>query len=189
MRTNRIHIAGGPGAGKSTLALRLGRQLDVESYKLDDIAYDPISGIEQPLSLRLQHINSIAAKPAWITEGVYLRWTNQLFQSADLIIWLDVPLRVALFRKIPHHLRRSLSGEYPHAGMRNQIDHTLFVWRYYTGLADVRPATPDNDRAVTRAATAQALAPFTAKVVRCQTMHEVDVLTTQLEARTFQAQR
>ncbi len=95
---------------------------------------------------------------------------------SDLIVWLDVPMRVALFRKIPHHLKRSLTGRYPHAGMRNQVDHTLFVWRYYMNESGEEPAVRRDDRLVNRSATAQSLEPFTFKVVRCHTTDDVDVL-------------
>ncbi len=128
-KPKRIHIIGGPGAGKTTLALRLGRLLGAEPYKLDEIAYARDPEIRQPLSVRLDRIRSIAAEPTWITEGVYLWWTNQLLDSADLIVWLDIPLRVAILRKFPHHLKRSLTGGYPHAGMRNQMHHLRFIWR------------------------------------------------------------
>ena len=148
-KPSQIHIIGGPGAGKTTLAKRLSQSLNVETHKLDEIAYDPDSRSKQPLSSRLGQINSIASKPTWITEGVYLWWTEQLLLNADLIVWLDIPLLVALWRKIPHHLRRGLTGGYPHAGMRNQVDHNLFVWRYYRRTADLAPGFDDDDTAVT----------------------------------------
>ena len=134
MAANRIHIIVGPGAGKSTLALRLGKRLGVEPHKLDDIAFNPRSWRANPLSIRLKDIELIAAQTIWITEGVYLWWTDHLLTLADLIVWLDIPMRVALLRKIPHHLKRSLSGGYPHAGIRNPVDQTLFVWKYYMTL-------------------------------------------------------
>ncbi len=51
--------------------------------------------------------------------------------EADVIVWLDLPMWVALARKLPHHLRRTLMGGYPHAGMRNQLDHTRFMGSYH----------------------------------------------------------
>ena len=153
--------------------------MGVKPHKPDDIAFDPESGSARPLSVRAGDIELIAAQPCWITERVYLWWTERLLTLSDLIVWLDVPMRVALFRKIPHHLQRSLSsltGRYPHAGMRNQVDHTLFVWRYYMNESGEEPAVRRDDRLVNRSPTAQSLEPFTAKVVRFHTTDDVDVL-------------
>ena len=38
--TNRIHIIGGAGSGKTTLARRLGTLLDAPYYDLDEIGYE-----------------------------------------------------------------------------------------------------------------------------------------------------
>ena len=181
MRARRIHVVGGPGAGKSTLAQRLASKLGIEPHKLDDIAFDPKTGAARPLSSRIRDVNSIAARSAWVAEGVYLGWTDQLLASADLIVWLDVPMRVALFRKIPHHLKRSLTAGYPHAGMRNQLEHTYFLWRYYMNSSGKAEGPPHDDRLVTRAATGRALDLFARKVVRCQTTDEVDNLCHRIE--------
>ena len=176
MRAQRIHVIGGPGAGKSTLARRLASKLCIEPHKLDDLAFEPQTGAIRPLSSRIRDINSIAAKSAWVVEGVYLGWTDPLLALADLIVWLNVPMHVALFRKIPHHLKRSLTAGYPHAGMRNQLEHTYFLWQYYMNSGGEAAVSPQDDRLVTRAATARALEPFAHKVVRCQSTDEIDTL-------------
>ena len=100
---------------------------------------------------------------------------------ADLIFWLDAPMRVALLRKIPHHLKRSLTAGYPHAGMRNQLEHTHFLWRYYMSSGGEVAASSHDDRLVTRAGAARALEPFAHKVVRCQTTDEIDTLCHSIE--------
>ena len=100
---------------------------------------------------------------------------------ADLIVWLDVQMRVAPLRKIPHHLKRGLTAGYPHAGMRNQLEHTHFLCRYYMSSGGEAAISPHDDKLVTRAATAGALEPFARKVVRCQTRDEVDNLCHRIE--------
>lgn len=173
----RVHIVGGPGTGKTHLATLLGRERGIDPWKLDDIAFDSNSRVASPLAKRLRDVDVIVATPSWVAEGVYLGWTDKLFAHADVIIWLDLPMRVALARKLPHHLRRTLRGRYPHAGMRNQLDHTRFMWRYYRSGAAADLAAGDDDTTITRAATAQALTTFSDKVVVCRRPADVNALT------------
>ena len=176
----RVHIVGGPGSGKTTLSKRLARERGVEPLRLDDIAFEPSSAIAAPQAKRLSDVDSIVAEPSWVTEGIYPGWTGRLFAEADVIIWLDLPMWLAFARKLPHHVRRTLTGGYPHAGMQNQLDHTRFMLKYYRGGAVPTPASGDDDRMTTRAATARALAPFSEKVVRCQKTKEVQALSVTL---------
>ena len=48
-RAHRIHIVGGPGSGKTTIALDLGRRLDVPAYDLDEVGYEGGAGDQRPL--------------------------------------------------------------------------------------------------------------------------------------------
>ena len=177
MAAPRIHIVGGPGSGKTTLSIRLARERGVEPLRLDDIAFDPSSGVAARLAERLSGVDSILAEPSWVTEGIYLGWTDRLFAEADVVIWLDLPMWVALTRKVPHHLRRTLAGGYPHAGMRNQLDHMRFMWRYYRSRAVADPTSEDDDKMTTRAETARVLTPLSAKVVRFQRTNEFKALS------------
>ena len=74
-RTNRAHIVRGPGSGKTTIALGMGRRLDVPTYDLDEIGYEGGAGDQRPLSARLADVSAIAAQAGWVTEGVFLGWT------------------------------------------------------------------------------------------------------------------
>jgi adenylate kinase family enzyme len=86
---NRIHIIGGPGSGKSTLANQLGEALDLPVHALDNLAYEGPEFNPRPREYSAEHALELAAQPQWITEGVFLGWTDPLLQRADVIIWVD----------------------------------------------------------------------------------------------------
>lgn len=84
----RIHVIGGPGSGKTTLAREIGAYLGIEVHELDQIAFTGPDYAERPLPERVADLHLIAHRPAWITEGLFL-WTDELLAHADIIVWLD----------------------------------------------------------------------------------------------------
>ena len=85
----RIHIIGCGGSGKTTLARQLAAAFEAPCYELDGIGYDGHS--KRSLENRLHDVRQIAAQPQWVSEGGYLWWVDELLQSADVIVWLDLP--------------------------------------------------------------------------------------------------
>jgi len=169
----RIHVIGGPGSGKTTFARRLATLDALPVYDLDVIGYAGGAGPKRPLDVRLTDVRLIAAQPAWITEGSFLWWTEELMERADVIVWLDVSWRLAAWRIIRRHVFASLARTNRHWGIGRLLSFLRSARRYYVGSAR-SPTGPDDDNAVTAAATAQALATFDAKVVRCRRDADVD---------------
>ena len=168
----RIHIVGGPGSGKTTLARRLAIRDALPVHDLDAVAYERGAGPKRPLDLRLADARRIAAGPAWVTEGIYLWWTDELLRAADAIVWLDLPWRIAARRIVVRHARASLAGTNRHRGIRKLVTFLRSTRSYHHGPA-VAPAAPDDDGAITRSATARILSPYADKLVHCRTPAEV----------------
>ena len=178
-RPGRVHITGGPGSGKSTRASRLGRQLGVPVHDLDWVGWGGTGGL-RPLAVLLPEVYIIAAEPEWITEGAMLGWTDPLFRAADLVIWLDVPWRVALWRMVLRHIRAELRGNNRHRGVGRLLRFLWYTRHYYTGSAPPGLIPMDGDGQETRRETVHRLAAYPDKSIRLRRPAVVRALLTRI---------
>jgi adenylate kinase family enzyme len=165
----KIYVIGPSAAGKTRLARRLGERLDLPVYDLDRIAYTDYKWTVRPRADKLLAVEQILSQPGWIAEGGHLGWTEPLLEAADLIVWLDVPLRTTLARR-NRRLRRK--------PIRFQIEQAWWQIRWY-----VLPywAGQDLDRLPSRAATYHFLKKRMAKVRRYRRNPSVDLVEAALQ--------
>jgi adenylate kinase family enzyme len=92
----RIAILGGGGAGKSTLARRLGAALGLPVIHLDRIVFGPGWSRNPPDVVRDKLAQSLGE--AWVVDGTYAEASRITLPRADLILWLDQPRWLRLYR-------------------------------------------------------------------------------------------
>lgn len=96
----RILIVGGPGAGKSTFAIRLGQALSLPVFHMDALGWRPTGPV--PLDQLLPKLEELAAGPEWVIEGVLALRHPALARRADLVLFLDLHRR----RRVWNWLKR-----------------------------------------------------------------------------------
>ena len=95
----KIVIIGSAGAGKSTLARKLGELLKIEVIHLDHHFWQP-GWKEYSIKSRIAIQRDFFAMPQWIIEGTYLDSSDDRLNAADTIIFLDIQRLICLWRVI-----------------------------------------------------------------------------------------
>jgi adenylate kinase family enzyme len=170
----RIHIIGGSGSGKTTLAKKLASHLDIPYYEIDVVGWENGHGALRPFEVRLRNIHAIAIQPSWVTDNSFAGWTNELLEAADVIVFLDLPWRVACWRIITRHLRASLAGTNRHKGLLKLYRFLESAKQYYTSTSKVNG---------TQLGELCYLQPYNNKVIRCRKPSDVEVFFCQVTAQ------
>ncbi len=93
------------GNGKTTIGRILAERLGVPFYELDALHHGPDWSEPTPEDFRAI-VEPIVESKAWVIDGPYRGKLGDLvLEGADLVVWLDLPLRVWL----PRLLRRTAS--------------------------------------------------------------------------------
>ena len=99
----RIMILGQPGAGKSWLAREIGARTGLPVVHMDHIHWQ--SGwVERPIAEKLRLARAVEAGEAWIFEGGLSATYASRAARADLILWLDPPFALRVWRVIRRNL-------------------------------------------------------------------------------------
>ena len=89
----RINVTGNAGAGKSTLARRISRALQLPLIEMDRIVWE--SGWQPvPSEMRRDRLLPLLEGDSWIVDGVSRHARHQ----ADLVIFLDLPPLLCAWR-------------------------------------------------------------------------------------------
>lgn len=108
MKYNKILILGGICTGKTTLAKKISKILNIKTYEIDNIAYKRRDvHIKRLPKERDKKLKKILQRKKWILEGFYSRsWVYPIYRKADLIILLNIKLSTAKKRIMIRYLKR-----------------------------------------------------------------------------------
>jgi adenylate kinase family enzyme len=134
MNYNRIYIIGNSASGKTSLAKKLSKILEIKSYDLDDFYWERKFTKKRAPAKVEKLVRKVTHQKRWIIEGVYSSCITCSLDMADLIIWLDYPFRVIAWRLI----RRQIMSKQK---IRHLLDFLHYVYDYYR-----KPAHKHYDR-------------------------------------------
>lgn len=122
----KIALFGPPATGKTTLARWLSVQLGHPHTDLDDLLFTP--GGPLPLEEFRRQAGEITRRDEWIVEGNFSKLANVVWHRADVLVWLDFPLALIVYRIVRRSLRQ-LAGRDDSAQARRLTWSTAFFSR------------------------------------------------------------
>lgn len=135
----RLVIKGSSGAGKSTLARALSCQLELPHIELDALHHGVAWSAASAQELSARVLAALDDERGWVVDGNYDSKLGPLvLDRADLVVWLDLPLRTKLARLARRSARRWLTGQELWNGNRETLSgllwgtDALFAWAVRT---------------------------------------------------------
>jgi adenylate kinase family enzyme len=109
----KILIIGIVASGKTTLAQRLSKRMNVPWYELDSIVHyqTPTGRSKRTAEEQFEVLKEIDKNDAWIFEGTDRESYQCLYKMADTIIFLDTPLWKRRVRILTRFLKQKLGIE------------------------------------------------------------------------------
>ena len=128
----RIAIIGSGGAGKSTLARRLGATLGVEVIHLDAVYWrEGWNATPSPEWERT--VAALVQRESWIMDGNFAGTLDTRCRAADTLIFLDVPRSVCFCRVLYRQLAywgRTRPDMAPGCPEKLDAGFLQWIWRY-----------------------------------------------------------
>ena len=121
----RINVVGTSATGKTTLAAALASSLRVPHVELDALHWEP-GWTEAPDDVLRERVRTAIAGDAWVADGNYAKVRDLLWERAEAVVWLDLPLRTVLWRYLTRTIRRVGRREELWSGNRETLSDHLF---------------------------------------------------------------
>jgi adenylate kinase family enzyme len=119
-------IASASGNGKTTLGRAIAQRLGVPFIEMDALVHGP-AWRETPNDELRARIEPVVASAGWVIDGSYRgKLGDLILDAADIVVWLDLPMRVWLPRLLRRTARRIRGDEELWNGNKETLRSAFF---------------------------------------------------------------
>lgn len=140
----RIAVIGTTGSGKTTFSRRIAAVIGAPHIELDGLFHEA-NWVQAERDVFRARVSEAIAAPAWVTDGNYSSLLRDLiWPAADVLVWLDYPFRIVIWRLFLRTMRRGLRRQELWNGNRESLRahfftrDSLFLWARKTHWAHRR---------------------------------------------------
>ena len=127
---NKIYIVGIVASGKTTLAKKLSKEMNVPYHELDCIVHVKTNNgrYKRTPKEQVEELKRIDSLGDWIIEGTYRESCKCLLDMADKIIFLDPPLWLRKYRILTRYIKQQLHIEPCHYKSDFDMLKMMYKW-------------------------------------------------------------
>ena len=122
----RINVIGTSGSGKSTFSKRIAEKLNIPYIELDALFWKA-NWTESTYEEFSHKIQKAVIEDDWVLDGNYSRIEDIKWQRVQMVVFLDLPFHLVLYRIISRSLIRGYTGQKLWAGNDETIWKHLFT--------------------------------------------------------------
>jgi adenylate kinase family enzyme len=128
----RVAVVGAVGSGKTTIARELACRIGAPHIELDALRYEP-GWVEVPEETFRGKVAASVGTDRWVIDGNYANVQDLIWLRAQLLVWIDFPLPVILWRLLRRTFGRLLTGKAFAEGNREQLQRvfssqSILIW-------------------------------------------------------------
>lgn len=125
----KILIIGSVASGKTSLARKLSRKLNINYYEIDSIVHDDRNNYKRSPEEQKKIINEINDKENdWIIEGTLRKNLFYLLDMTDVIVYLNINVRIRKWRIIKRFVKQKLRLEKSNYKPSIEMLKLMFKW-------------------------------------------------------------
>lgn len=124
----KILIVGIVASGKTTLARKLSKLLDIKHYEIDSVVHDDINNVKRSEAEQKKIFKKIDKNSNWIIEGTLRKHLFYLCGMADKIIYLDIPVGVRKKRIFTRFVRQLFGIEKCNYTVNLKMLKLMYKW-------------------------------------------------------------
>lgn len=138
MSNMKILILGCSGSGKSTLTKVLTKNFELPVLHLDRVWHQTAYDEEGQQYLKQTQIDFMNENASFIVDGNYASTLDLRVPYANLIIWLQIPRHITMYRilkrtikgKLGLEVRSDMADEFKERFDREYVEFLKFVWHF-----------------------------------------------------------
>ena len=122
----RINVLGTAGSGKSTFSKRLVEKLNVPYIQMDELFWKS-NWTESSDEELFPKLEKALSSDDWVLDGNHTRTIPIKWKRVQMVVYLDLPFHIVLYRVIKRSLIRGFKNEKRWAGNRETIWKQFFT--------------------------------------------------------------
>jgi cytidylate kinase len=120
---DKVAVIGANGVGKTVFSDKVAQLYNLPHIQLDTLLFD--DGVRKDHEDFRKSVEDVVSQQKWVCDGVFTQIADIVWPKADLVIWLDMPLRITVQQVVKRSLIRIVKGIKQPGGQKETL-YTAF---------------------------------------------------------------